>query len=444
MMDDQFARNTDDNAALTARARTVMPGGVAHEARYAEPHAKYISHAAGARKWDVEGKEYIDYAMGSASLLLGHAHPDIVAALVEQAPKGTFFADCHPLELEWAGLISDLIPSADQVRFTGSGTESTMLAMRLGRARSGRPRILRIDGHYHGWHDHVLKGMTPGANAVVSLGVPDAIADLVQVAPPDVEVIERTLASDADIGTLIVEASGANYGVVPLPDGFLAEARRLADAHGLVLIFDEVITGFRWSPGGRQAIDGVTPDLTTLAKILTGGLPGGAVAGKREVMRYLDPGETIDAMTPAVTHKGTFNGNPLAAASGVACLKHLATGEPQARADVVAETLREGMREVLGRLGVEGTAYGDSSTFHLYFGPCPSADIRDIPAADVRASAKTASAALNRGLGERGIDLMSRMSGVTSAAHTDDDLARTLDAFEATVREMADTGIFTG
>jgi len=209
-------------------------------------------------------------------------------------------------------------------------------------------------------------------------------------------------------------------------------------------VFDEVITGFRWSPGGRQALDGVIPDLTTLAKILTGGLPGGAVAGRRDVMRYLDPGETIDGMAPAVTHKGTFNGNPLAAASGVACLRHVATGEPGARADAVAEALRHGMRDVFARLGIEGTAYGDSSTFHLYFGPCPTGDIRDVPEAHVRASAKTASTAFKAGLDRHGIDLMSRMSGVTSAAHTDDDIAQTLEAFEATLREMADGGVFNG
>jgi len=441
-MDDQST--PERNAALTERARALMPGGVAHEMRYQEPHAKYITHAAGARKWDVEGKEYVDFAMGSASLLLGHAHPDIVQALVDQAPKGTFFADCHPLELEWAGLITDLIPSGDQVRFTGSGTESTLLAMRLGRAKSGRDGVLRIDGHYHGWHDHALKGMTPGANAVVSQGVPQAITDLIQVTPPDIEVMERTLKNDGSIGTLIVEASGANYGVVPLPDGFLAEARRLADEHELVLVFDEVITGFRWSPGGRQALDGVTPDVTTLAKILTGGLPGGAVAGKRDVMRYLDPGETIDGLTPAVTHKGTFNGNPLAAAAGVACLRHVATGEPQAVADAAAENLRAGMRDILANLGVEGTAYGDSSTFHLFFGPCSTGDIRDVPDQVLRAAARTAGADLNRGLLDRGVNLMSRMSGVLSAAHTDADIAHALDAFEATVKEMADSGVFSG
>ena len=210
------------------RARRVMPGGVSHELRYCLPHPIYTARAEGAHKWDENGVRYIDYKMGSAANLLGHGFPPLIEAMVRQARRAIFTADCHRLELEWAQRLSALYPSAELTRFTASGTEATMLAIRLARAYSGKPKLLRIEGHYHGWHDHVLKGVEPGRAAPVSLGVPDAVASLVELAPADVEIIGALLAADEGIGSIIVEASGANYGAVPLPEGFLQALRDLA------------------------------------------------------------------------------------------------------------------------------------------------------------------------------------------------------------------------
>ncbi len=436
---------SEKSADLFERAVDILAGGISHESRFKAPYPKYVDHAKGSRKWEVDGTEYVDYAMGSASLLLGHAHPDVVGALTEQAAKGSFFADCHPLEIEWAGLIQELIPSAERVRFVGSGTEATMLAIRIARAYSGKDRILRFEGHYHGWHEFVDLGMKAPYDEPSSLGILPGSVSAVTVVPPDPNRVAETLRKDPDIGTIICEVSGANYGCVPLPDGFLAELRRLADEHQAVLVFDEVITGFRWSPGGRQARDGVIPDLTSMAKIVTGGMPGGAVGGREEIMRLLDPTQEFRGHTPGVTHKGTFNGSPLVAASGVAALRQVKTGEPTRLADAAAERLRTGMRQIIEQHQVAGAVYGEASTFHVYLGEgAEDGSVAGMGAAEIRGIPKEVIGAMQGGLRRRGVDLMSNMSGVTSMAHTDADVDETLNAFEETIQEMVAGGLTGG
>ena len=384
---------------LFDKARERLAGGVSQESRFKGPFPKYIDHAEGSRKYEVDGKEYVDYAMGSASLLLGHAHPKVVAALTEQATKGTFFADCHPLEVEWAGLIQELIPCAERVRFVSSGTEATMLAIRIGRASSGKNKILRFEGHYHGWHEFVDLGMNAPYDEPTSLGILPGTLDSTVVVKPNLEHVADALKGDHDIGTIICEVSGANYGSVPLPDGFLPELRRLADEYNAVLIFDEVITGFRWSPGGRQARDGVLPDICSMAKIVTGGMPGGAVGGREEFMRLLDPTVEFRGQTPGVTHKGTFN----------------------------------------------GAGYGEASTFHLYLGDdVKGGSVEGLGAEKIRGIPKSTISAMQSGLRKRGVDLMSHMSGVTSMAHTEADVDETLQAFEDTIQEMIADGHIGG
>ena len=422
---------------LFDRARNSLAGGVSHQSRYAAPFPKYVERAQGSRKWEVDGKEYIDYAMGSASLLLGHAHPDVVQALTEQAAKGTFFADSHPLEVDWAELIQELIPSAERVRFVGSGTEATMLAIRIARAYSGKNKIMRFEGHYHGWHEFVDLGMSAPYDQPSSHGLLPGTIEATVVVPPDAARVAETLQADSEIGTIICEVSGANYGSVPLPFGFLAALRKLADEHNAVLIFDEVITGFRWSPGGLQARDKILPDLTSMAKIVTGGMPGGAVGGRAEIMRLLDPTHEFKGRKPGVTHKGTFNGNPLVAASGVAALRHVKTGEPNRLADAAAERLRSGMRRVIEEHQVAGAVYGEASTFHVYFGDgVVDGSVAELGAEQIRGIAPEVIYAMRNGLRERGVDLMSHMSGVTSMAHSDADIDQTLEAFEDTLRGM--------
>lgn len=426
---------------LWERAQRALAGGVSHDGRFLPPYPTYFHRAQGAYKWDVEGRKYIDYAMGSAAMMLGHSHPDVVEALRAHASEGTFFATVHPLEVAWAELVQELVPSAERVRFVGSGTEATMLALRVARAYSRRPKVLRFEGHFHGWHDYVVPGMKAPFDKFPSLGIPEAIRDTMVVCPTDAQQVEERLKADRQIGAIICEVSGANWGSVPIRDDFLRELRVLADRYACVLIFDEVITGFRWSPGGKQALIGVTPDMTTMAKIVAGGMPGGALGGKEEIMRLLDPRVEVDGLKPAIIHRGTFNASPLVSAAAVAALKVIRTGEPHRQANRIAAKIREGMQKVLDRLEVDGRAYGESSTFHVFFGEgARKGAIGDVSPAALRAMKRDALDVYTNGLRKRGVDFMSYTGGVTSLAHTDGDVAPTLEAFQGAVQDLVDAG----
>ncbi len=439
-LEETFETDRPTTKAMFERARGLLAGGVSHQSRFAVPFPIYVERAEGARKWDVDGNAYIDYAMGSASLMLGHAYPAVVAAIQSQAALGTFFANCHPLEVEWAELIQFMLPSAERVRFVGSGSEATSLAVRIARAYAEKPRIIRFEGHYHGWHDHLITGVAKPFDQPPTLGVlPESVASTV-VCPVELSAVAETLERDDGIAGIIIETSGASWGTIPLPEGFLAGLRELADSFGVVLIFDEVITGFRFSPGGVQARIGVTPDLTTLAKILTGGMPGGAVAGKAEIMHLLDPAEETQGKRPGVSHRGTFNGNPVVAASGLATLKILKDGAPQRIADARARAIRDGLAGILERHEVAGAAYGESSTFHLYFDAKGRTGIEGATAAELKGIPKETVATLNRGLRTRGVELMSYTGGTTSSAHGEDDVAKTLEAFDDVIQEMVSAG----
>lgn len=425
------------NETLSRRARAALPAGVSHELRYRAPHPIYIEHAQGAEKWDVEGRRYIDFKMGSASQMLGHGHADVVEALQRAATTAIFSADCHQGEIEWADWVNRLVPCAERTRFCASGSEATMLAIRLGRAFSGKPGVLRIDGHYHGWHDHALKGAKPGSDQPASLGVPQGISDLITICAANPQAMESAL-QDSGIGTVIIEASGANYGSVPLATETLQALHDVARKAGVVVIFDEIITGFRWSVGGRQGRDGILPDLTTLAKIATGGLPGGAVCGTAGIMELMNNAETREGVSPPVSHKGTFNASPLIAAGANAAMRHLSTGAPQRHADAMAALLRDGIAALLTRHGIAGTVYGESSTCHLYFG---AASLEGLTPAQIRSAQPTVVNGLRRGLVKRGVDLMSHTSCVTSAAHTPALIDEALTAFDSTFAALIDDGV---
>ena len=425
------------NAKLSQRGREALPGGVSHELRYRDPHPIFIERASGAEKWDVEGRRYIDFKMGSASQMLGHCHPVIVDAIRTQAERSIFAADCHLAEIEWAEWVNKLYPSAERTRFTASGSEATMLALRLGRAWSGKDRILRADGHYHGWHDHALKGAKPGSDQASSLGIPSALNDLIHICAANPQSMESALQDDR-IGTVIIEASGANYGCVPLSTDTLKSLHDVARNAGVVLIFDEIITGFRWSPGGRQARDGILPDLTTLAKIVTGGLPGGAVCGRAEIMELMNNTTMRNGIAPAVSHKGTFNASPLIATAACAAMPLLASCEAQQQADAMAARMRDGINAAFAEQNSPGIAYGDSSIFHVFFG---GDTVDGLSPGDIRGLPKAMVNAYRDGMLARGVDIMSYTSGLTSAAHTPALIDEALEAFRATLSDMIQDGV---
>jgi glutamate-1-semialdehyde 2,1-aminomutase len=253
--------------------------------------------------------------MGHGSLLFGHNDPEILAAMQAQLPLGTHLGAGHELEVQWAEEVSRLMPSAELVKFTGSGTESTLLAIRVARSATQRPTIVKLEGHFHGWNDYLLKAEKAPFDQVASPGIPMEVMDTIAVVPNnDLAALEARL-SQGDVAALIMEPSGGSWATIPLIEGYLQAARDLTTKYGALLIFDEVITGFRWSPGGAQVRYGVTPDITTMAKVVAGGMPGGAVGGTRDVMDVLifkdEPGWNS---TRKVRHQGTYNASPVVSA----------------------------------------------------------------------------------------------------------------------------------
>jgi glutamate-1-semialdehyde 2,1-aminomutase len=427
---ERYAAEFPNSRKLYEQARPVFPGGVTHDLRYLEPFPIYIDRAAGAHKWDVDGHELIDYWSGHGALLLGHSHQDVVRAVQEQAGRATHPGACHELEIEWGQWVQRLIPSAERVRFVSSGTEATLMALRLARIFTGRPRILKFAGHFHGWHDFLV----PAADLPYDGSVPgiprEVTADTVIVPPNDPAQVDRALAADPQIGCVILEPTGGHFGAVPIRGDFLHALRDLTARHGRLLIFDEVISGFRVHPGGAQGLYGIKPDLTTLAKILAGGLPGGCLAGRADILAHLEfrPGK------PKMKHPGTFNANPLSAAAGTATLRLVAGGEPGRRANDTARLLRRRLNDLFARRGVPWVAYGEFSGFKLlpnYRGPRLTDDAF-IPyggALDQLQSSpdRRLIHAFRRGMLLHGVDLPG-LGGMTTAAHSEADVDHTVTA----------------
>jgi glutamate-1-semialdehyde 2,1-aminomutase len=426
------------------QARTIFPDGVTHDSRRLEPFPVYITHALGSHKWDVDGHDLIDFWNGHGALLLGHSPPEVVAAVQKQMAKGTHFGGCHDLEIDWGQWVKKLVPSAERVRFTNSGTEATLMAMRLARIHTGRQKVLKFVGHFHGWHDGVMPGAYPPYESPAVPGLPTEIAQQTVVIPPnDLALLEQTLSSDLQIGAVILEPTGGHWGEVPVRGEFLRELRRITSKHGQLLIFDEVITGFRVHPGGAQAHYGIMPDLTTLAKILAGGLPGGAVAGRADVMASIEvrPGK------PKMRHPGTFNANPLSAAAGVAALSRIADGQACRKANESARLLKRQLNALFDERFPDWIAYGDFSLIHVksgYEGPRPTDDDfvpygGALNKLDGPKNPKQV-AAWRHGLLLNGVDWFGFGAFIT-AAHTEDDVERTVDAVGKTIELMREEGL---
>jgi glutamate-1-semialdehyde 2,1-aminomutase len=442
-IEQDYVQSHPGSEKLHKRASGVLPSGVTHDSRFMRPFPIYADHASGAHKWDVDGHEYIDYVMGHGALLLGHNFPSVTEAAMAQLSRGTHYGASQEREIEWAEEVVRLVPSAEKVRFTSSGTEATLMALRLARSFTGKPGVIKFERHFHGWHDYVAASSKYAGAAPA--GVPQSTLDSVAVLPLDMAAVAETVEQRGDIGTIIIESAGASSGTLPVPRGFLQELRAFTQEHEIVFVMDEVVTGFRWAAGGVQEVEGVRPDLTTLAKILAGGFPGGAVAGRREILEGLEfpaPGVKRNK----IGHPGTFNANPLSAAAGVACLREIADGSHQERANANGAQLRAGMNGVLCRLGVEGVVYGQSSAFRILLG-APSVpeeadyDPRDLPW-DVLAKGTQAETERLAQLGmiNRGVHLFGN-GGLTSSVHSESDIAATVDAWAGTIEGLQHEGV---
>jgi glutamate-1-semialdehyde 2,1-aminomutase len=412
------------SAGLFRRAVDVTPGGVnspvrAFRAVGGEPF--FVDRAEGARIWDADGNAYVDYVLSWGPMILGHAHPAVVRAVCDAAQRGTSYGAPTAAEVDLAELVRELVPSMQRVRFVSSGTEATMSAVRLARGFTGRDFILKFDGCYHGHGDSFLVKAGSGVATLGlpnSPGVPAELSRLTLAAPfNDVEAVEAVFrAYPGKIAAVILEPVVGNAGFIPPDDGFLAALRRITEADGALLIFDEVMTGFRVSRGGAQERFGITPDLTTLGKVIGGGLPVGAYGGRAEIMDHVAP-------VGPVYQAGTLSGNPLAMAAGLAQLRILRDEDPYPALEARTARLVAGMLDAARELGVPASGGSLGSMWGVFFAAGPVRSFDDAKKADVPL--------FNRffhGMLDRGVFLAPSQfeAGFTSTAHTDGDVEETI------------------
>ena len=420
---------------LFAEAQKYIPGGVnspVRSFRAVEGTPHFIARGAGARVWDADGNEFIDYVGSWGPLVLGHAHPAVLEAVRDAAQNGVTFGALVEGEVELARTICQAIPSVEMVRLVNSGTEACMSAIRLARAFTGRNKIIKFAGCYHGHADGLLVKAGSGAlthGIATSAGVPESYAQETLVAAyNDLESVEQYFNANAgDIAGVIVEPVAGNMGVVPPVDGFLQGLRRLTAQAGALLIFDEVITGFRASYGGAQTLFGVTPDITCLGKIIGGGLPVGAYGGRRDIMEMVAP---LGPMYQA----GTLSGNPLAVAAGIATLRELAQPGTYEKLEYMSCKLTNGLSEIFGRLEIPGTMNRAGSAFCGFFNPGPVENLADAESSDTDRYRRYFHAMLGHGVY---LAPSQFEAGFVSLAHTEREIEQTLTAAEAALRKVA-------
>ena len=411
---------------LFEQAQRVIPGGVnspVRSFRAVEGTPPFLARGQGSRVWDVDGNEYIDYLGSWGPLALGHAQPVVVEAVQRAAADGTSFGAPVEQEVELAEIICAALPSVDSLRLVNSGTEACMTALRLARAYTGRPKIVKFAGNYHGHADGLLVAAGSGAlthGVPTSAGVPESYAaETLVAAYNDAESVAELFAAwPNDIAAVIVEPVAGNMGVVPPASGFLNSLRSITEANGALLIFDEVITGFRVAYGGAQSLFGVTPDITTMGKIIGGGLPVGAYGGRRDVMEMVAP---LGPMYQA----GTLSGNPLAVTAGVATLKELQRTETYERLEASASRLTDGIAAVFSQAEIPASINRVGSMFTGFFNPGPVATLSEVEKSDTITYGRYFHALLERGVY---IAPSQFEAGFVSVAHTDADIDRTIVA----------------
>ena len=435
-----YRARTRESAALASDAAAQFPSGITHDSRHLRPYGVFINRAQEARKWDVDGHEYVDYFGGHGALLLGHGNAEVLAAVHQAIDQGTHFGSNHRQELAWASVVQRLIPTADRVRFTASGTEATHLALRLARAFTGRNKVIRFLSNFHGWHDHMTSGYSSHYDGSPTSGVLTSVAESIVLLPPgDIDAVRHVLSEDTDIAAVILEPTGAGFGMVPVDGKFLNELREVTEQHKVVLIFDEVVTGFRVSPGGAQAHFDVRPDLTTLAKILAGGLPGAAVVGIREILDALDFDAAPASGREKIQHQGTYNANPISAAAGAAALSIIETTDACQQANAYGERLRDRLNQLFIEKDVPWASYGAFSGFHIFTNSNnlninPEAfDPTVIDWQELKNNPAGLSHKLRLAMLINGVDITGWPGGTISAVHTDADLEQTVDAFRESI-----------
>ena len=427
--------NISKSIELFKQAQDLLPGGVdspvrAFRAVGGQP--LFIDHGKGAYLYDVDGNRFVDYVLSWGPLILGHARQEVVVALQKAAELGTSFGAPSPLEVELAELVTELMPGIEMLRFVNSGTEATMSALRLARAFTRRDKIIKFEGCYHGHADLLL---VQAGSGVATLGLPDSpgvpaatVADTLVARYNDPGSVEDLFEQyPGQIAAVIVEPVAGNMGVVPPVDGFLESLRRLCSEHGALLIFDEVMTGFRVHLNGAQALYNIQPDLTTLGKVIGGGLPVGAYGGRREIMQLIAP-------AGPVYQAGTLAGNPLAMTAGIVTLKLLKAPGTWAKLEEAASTLEAGLAAAAASAGVSIRQTRVGTMFCTFFSETAPRDWQTVKTADTARFGKFFRAML-----ENGVYLAPSQfeAAFVSTAHTPDVIRATIEAAEKAFASLA-------
>lgn len=418
---------------LFEQAKKKIPGGVNSPVRAFEPYPFFTQYAKGSHIVDVDGNDYVDYCMGYGPLILGHAHPQVVKAVRDQLEKGTLYGTPTEQEVELAELICELVPSAEMVRLVNTGTEATMSAIRAARGYTGKKKLIKFEGCYHGAHDYVLVKAGSGATTFgipTSLGVPEETTCNTIVVPyNDADAFEEVVKNEKkDLAAVIVEPVMGNIGVIPPREGFLEALRELTEKYGVVLIFDEVITGFRLALGGAQEYYGIKPDMTTLGKILGGGFPMAAYAGEEEIMRMIAP-------SGKVYQAGTYSGNPISVAASMTILNFLREkgngfySKLESKCSRIVKSLESMLDELNLKLQVNHIA----SMFQLFFTEEP---VYDYPT--VKKANNKKFMVFHKKLLTKGVFLPPSQfeTCFLSTAHSARDVEKTLEGFKSALQSL--------
>ena len=433
---DHYIASTPRSRELQDRAARYLPGGSSRGTSYFEPYPTFADHGQGHYIYDVDGNGYLDFMINATSLILGHAHPLVVQALQEQAARGTSFSGPTEAQIRLAQSLCDRIPSVDTIRFTTSGTEGTLNAIRAARAFTGRYKIAKFEGGYHGSHEYASVSVRPpadkldpdGPTAIPEFpGQPPSVAEDVVVLPyNDLRGSERIIREHKDeLACVIMEAVASAFGYIPAKPDFLEGLRSLTTELGILLVFDEV-QSLRVAPGGAQERFGVLPDITALGKIIGGGMPAGAFGGRQDVMALYDPTEG----GATIPHAGTFNANPMTMVAGEVTLDQL-TPEVYERLDRLGETLREKLRAVFDELEVEAQVTGIASLFGIHFTPEEITDYRSVVRGD-----HDMQKALFMGLLHERILLQASCAGALNVLTTEAEIDTLVDATRRVIQRI--------
>ena len=423
-----------DAGDFVKRALRVLPGGVLGSHRSGEGLELVVKEGRGAYLWDTSGRRYIDYLLGSGPMVLGHANPAVLAAVERYLRRGTTYMLLNEPIIELAEEIVRALPCAEQVRFTSTGSEATFFALRVARAHRRRDKVLKFEGGFHGTHDAALMSVSPRSPKAFpaalpdSAGIPHAIGEDVLIAPyNDLATAEALIATyHNDLAAVIVEPYQR---VIPPAPGFLRGLRDVTRRYGVLLVFDEIVTGFRLAYGGAQEYYGVVPDIAALGKIIAGGFPLGAVCASADIMRHFDP--ALEGTPEYVWQAGTLNGNPISAAAGLATLAELRKPGSYERLHAVGTRLRDGLREAARRHGLPAQVCGEPPVFDIIFTDREIVDYRATLTADRARIRLFNEACLRRGV----VKAVNKI--YVSLAHTDADITETLQVFDDVLAEVA-------